>query len=242
MWHGGAVPRRLDGFDDRIDFIHADSTEVELPERADVVVSETIGNIGFDEGWMAWMADARRRLAKPGARFIPSVIEVHAAPVHVPRDIDMVQRWSQPLLDLDFRPLQRLAANNIMWADFNPVAVVAEPQMVMRAMPGDSGPLRGEAVFTAQRAGTVHGIGTWFRAHLTDDLTISNAPPNPVPSWEQGLLPLMDPIDVEIGTSIDVSVGVEDDGATWTWGADGQRMTTTSGRLVPTSDHGSGRG
>lgn len=230
------------GFDDRIEFIEAVSTEVALPERADVIVSETIGNIGFDEGWLAWMADARNRLAKPGARFVPEAVEVCIAPVHVPRDIDVVHRWSEPLLNLDFRPLKRLAANNVMWADFSPAALVAEPQRIVAARPGGLGPLSGDVTFHARRAGTVHGIGAWFRAHLTDGLTISNAPPNTVPSWEQGLLPLLEPIEVAEGAPIAVELEVRDSGAHWAWAIEGQRMATTSGRLVSSTDHRSGRG
>lgn len=179
----------VNGFDDRIEFIQADSTDVEIPERADVIVSETIGNIGFDEGWMAWMADARDRFATERTRFIPQAIEVHASPVHVPREVDVVRRWSEPLLNLDFHPLRRLAANNVMWADFNPVALLAEPQVMLAAAPGDRGPIHGEATFRSRRVDTVHGIGAWFHARLTDDVAISNAPPNGVPSWEQGLFP-----------------------------------------------------
>ena len=52
------------GFDDRVVFINDWSTAVELPELADVVVTETIGNAALDEGIIAWTIDARHRLLR----------------------------------------------------------------------------------------------------------------------------------------------------------------------------------
>ena len=38
------------GVSDSIVFIEGSPLEVEIPERADVLITETIGNVGFDEG------------------------------------------------------------------------------------------------------------------------------------------------------------------------------------------------
>jgi amino acid adenylation domain-containing protein len=55
------------GLEDRIHLIHGASTEVELPEKADVVVSELIGTIGSSEGVIPVLNDARRFLHAGGA-------------------------------------------------------------------------------------------------------------------------------------------------------------------------------
>jgi PIN domain nuclease of toxin-antitoxin system len=47
------------GFDDRIEFLAGWSIEIGLLEPADVLISETIGNAGLDEGIVAWTFDAR---------------------------------------------------------------------------------------------------------------------------------------------------------------------------------------
>jgi len=56
------------GLSETISFIAGSSLEVEIPERADVLVTETIGNVGFDEGIVTWVADARRRLMRELSR------------------------------------------------------------------------------------------------------------------------------------------------------------------------------
>lgn len=219
------------GLSDRVTYVNGLSTEIELPERANVVVSETIGNIGFDEGIIEWALDAKDRLATPDARFIPVDLTVQTSLVEVPHDVEMVQRWSQPLLSLDFSPLRRLAVNNVMWAEFSPAAVLAEPKDIMRVRVGEEAELSSTVVLRARRRGTVHGLGVWFSSLLAPGISISNRPPNAVPSWEQGLFPLQEPIAVAAGDELEVTMSAASDGSRWTWSVGSQRMTTDRGKL-----------
>jgi protein arginine N-methyltransferase 1 len=57
--------------DDKITIIQGRSGHIELPQRADLCISETIGNIATSEGVQAIIADARKRLCTEGASFIP---------------------------------------------------------------------------------------------------------------------------------------------------------------------------
>ncbi|WP_060948899.1 50S ribosomal protein L11 methyltransferase [Streptomyces hygroscopicus] len=59
------------GFADRITVIEGLSTEIELPERVDMCVSEIIGTLGGSEGAGSVLRDARERLVKPHGLFIP---------------------------------------------------------------------------------------------------------------------------------------------------------------------------
>src|SRR6267378_3204646 len=48
------------GFADRISVLHRDSGTVSLPEPADLLVTETLGMLGLDEGILGSVIDARR--------------------------------------------------------------------------------------------------------------------------------------------------------------------------------------
>jgi predicted RNA methylase len=72
---------RANGLDDRIVGVRGHSMHVRLPEPADVVVCDQIGQFGFEAGVIQYFADARRRLLKPGARLIPSRVDLWLAPV-----------------------------------------------------------------------------------------------------------------------------------------------------------------
>jgi precorrin-6B methylase 2 len=75
---------RANGVQDRIELIRAWSTDVDLPRRADVLVSEIIGTEPLEEDILEITLDARRRLLQPGARLIPSALTLSAQPLHVP--------------------------------------------------------------------------------------------------------------------------------------------------------------
>ena len=100
---------------DKITLIRGWSTQVELPEKADVLVSEILGNDPFDENILQTFLDARKRLLKPGARVLPDHIGVWALPVMIPsvllqnkvlqpRDLDNWQSW----YGVDFSALKQV--------------------------------------------------------------------------------------------------------------------------------------
>merc|ERR1719464_1209661 len=80
------VNMERNGQADRVHVLHAQSSEVVLAEedRADVIVSETFGTLLLGEGALEHLADARRRLARPGALVIPGHGAQHAMLVTAP--------------------------------------------------------------------------------------------------------------------------------------------------------------
>jgi protein arginine N-methyltransferase 1 len=218
------------GLSEMITFISGSSLDVEIPERADVLITETIGNVGFDEGIAAWVADAGRRFLKQGATIVPGQVDAVASLVSVPRDYRAVEKWSQRLHTLDFTPLTRIIRNNIQWIDLSPAAIVSEPAAVFGTdFTVEPEPLAGSVRVRAIKDAFVHGIGVWFQASLTPSIQVTNAPPNSVPSWEQGFLPLDEPIEVIAGDQIRFEITSSESGAEWTW-------RVGSGRTHHTSD------
>ena len=70
------------GFADRIVFHSSDSRDTDIAERADVMVSELIGHIAFEEGMVESLFDARSRFLKTSGTTIPQAVTLNAAPVH----------------------------------------------------------------------------------------------------------------------------------------------------------------
>ena len=61
------------------------SRQIELPERANLLVAEVIGNEPLEEEILETTLDARNRLLVPGARLIPNALTLLARPVCYPR-------------------------------------------------------------------------------------------------------------------------------------------------------------
>jgi predicted RNA methylase len=78
---------RANGVSDRVRLMRERSTRVELPQRADVLVCELIGDDPLGEGILETVADARRRLLKPGARVVPARLRVMGLPLEIPADV-----------------------------------------------------------------------------------------------------------------------------------------------------------
>ena len=72
------------GLSERVTIVEKRSMHVQLPERADVLVSEIIGNDPLEERILETTRDARQRLLKPGGRLIPSSLAIRGLPVDVP--------------------------------------------------------------------------------------------------------------------------------------------------------------
>ena len=100
------------GVQDRVTLVPGWSRQIELPEKADVLVAEVIGNEPFEEEILETTLDARRRLLKPGARLIPHTLTLMARPVLLPEGEfrqrafgrAAIERW-RALYDIDFQPL-----------------------------------------------------------------------------------------------------------------------------------------
>lgn len=91
------------GFGDRITLLRGFSADLSLPEKADVLVSEIIGNEPLAEGMLETTRDAQARFLKPGARMIPARIRICATPVEVPEAVrqrtfftpELLARWER---------------------------------------------------------------------------------------------------------------------------------------------------
>ena len=70
------------GFGEIVEVIHGDVTDIVLPERVDVIVSEWLGGFGIDEGMLVPVIAARDRWLKPGGVMIPRSVTAWAALVH----------------------------------------------------------------------------------------------------------------------------------------------------------------
>jgi len=66
---------------DRVTVVQGDARRLRLRRRFDVVVSETVGNEGFDEGIVPLLFDARRRFLKRGGALVPQAVSLRCAPV-----------------------------------------------------------------------------------------------------------------------------------------------------------------
>lgn len=225
-------------------FVHAHSTEVRKPPRADVVVSETLGNYALEEGLLETLADARR-FARPDGVLIPAALAQFVAPVTSPRlqqEIDVFARASH---GLDLSPAREVALNN-MYVKTVRADEIADPRQwdrVSFALDGKppASVRKGGAQWSGFKGETVHGFALWWQVELVRGVSLSTSPMAPPTHWEQVYLPLLEPLTPQPGQELDLALTSDTrNGVRLVWEtrlmaggkpAAGQRQDLARGRL-----------
>merc|ERR1719277_1407840 len=86
---------------------HGLSTELEIEERADVLVTETMGTWLTCEGMVQWCEDARKRLLKDGAQIVPQRGTQYAVLVESD-DLERLFSCRKPYRGLDLSAVMEL--------------------------------------------------------------------------------------------------------------------------------------
>lgn len=164
---------------DRIVFIHEDSRKVEIPELVDVIITETIGGLGIDEGVVDIISDARKRFLKSEGRIIPSSLTIKAAPVCL-NGLHPFLYLEEPIFDNQFSYLKELAANNVHLLHLSHVdqsLLLSPPSEIFFTNFYQCGtlnyPVRMQAHFEIEKMGTLHGTLLFLEVELSEEITIS---------------------------------------------------------------------
>jgi type I protein arginine methyltransferase len=210
------------GFADRIEFIQALSTDVSLPERADVIVSDLRGVLPLFTGHLKSVADARRRFLSPGGVLIPREDSLWVTLVDAP-DVyrDHVGIWQNNDLGLDLGAALRFTTNSWGKVRLKPGQFLVEPKCWAKldytTLEGTEA--HGEVAWTLPRAGTAHGLCLWFDAELLEGVGFSNAPGSSEQIYGQAFFPLSQPLALDAGDTISVALRADLVGEDyqWTW-------------------------
>ena len=199
------------GVTDRVTLVPGWSRQIELPERADLLVAEIIGNEPFEEEILETTLDARRRLLKPRARLVPHALELLARPLLLPEaefrqrafGRTAVERWRdlygmdlQPLLDVAGQdPVYSVAEGEVVaaWPPAGPPAVLTSVNLTTF----EDASVHASSDLVVDPPGRVNAITVTFRACLHDALAHTLDPWMwPSSSWATSVWVLPEPVHV----------------------------------------------
>jgi PRMT5 arginine-N-methyltransferase/ribosomal protein L11 methyltransferase PrmA len=211
---------RANGFADRITFIKGLSTQVELPEKVDVVVSDQIGRFGFEAGILDFFRDARERFLKPSGVLVPSQIELLVAPIESEAMFDRVEFWNNSTTGFDLSPVRALAANTGYPVKFRADDILGAPLSLAKLRLGSStySNFTADGAIAITRQGVLHGLGGWFSAQLSPRTTMTNSPlATQSINRRNVFFPLDRPVMVEPGDDIRIRMHVISSEPIVTW-------------------------
>lgn len=231
---------RLNGFDDRVEFFHDLSYRVELPERADVLITETLWNFGLGEGMAGFVADACRRLLKPGARVIPSAVELHVAPVQADRLYALLHDQPADRHGIDLSPIRHYLLDNVHMPHLDRTGFLSRSELLLGTeLDASAAPeLDASVCATVTKAGVLHGICGWFRSRLSPGVEIHNEPPAARSSWAHAFFAVQDPVSVLPGDEVTIAMQTTQDSTVWRWRIDVHRAGAAIASYDQTSSGG----
>lgn len=211
------------GVADRITFIRGLSSDLELDEPADVIVSDIRGALPWYHRHIPSIVDARERLLAPGGVLIPGRDRVWAAVVEAPAlYATYVAPWDGGAHGLDLSAARRRVTDSVRKVPAGELAPVGEPALMATldyATVTDPD-VRATLRWTVPRPATGHGVCAWFDTELVPGVGFSNAPKERrIPMYSQVLFPWRRAVALAAGDGVEVDfrARLNEHRYVWSW-------------------------
>lgn len=197
------------GYSYKIEFIQDLSTQVELPELADVIISDLRGILPLFEQHIASLADARKRLLRPGGVLIPQKDKIWVSVVEAPNLWNRINDpWDKYCYDFNMNAAKKIVNN--VWGKgwIMPSQLLAQPQLWATLDYGtlENPNVGNQMLFEPSRSGTGYGLSVWFDATLIDGVGFSTAPGMPELIYGTAFFPFLEPVEIGLGDTISVNL------------------------------------
>lgn len=185
---------------DRVTFLRQQSTEVNLPQTVDIMVSDLRGVLPLYRHHLQTIIDARTRLLKPGGILIPKRDRVFVTLVNAPAAYNAhVQPWESRPDHFNFQAARLYAVNCWSKAELKPENCLVESQVWadLDYSKIDTPHLKNTLVWTIEEACEVHGLGAWFTTDLYQNIGFSTAPDRAPMIYGQGFFPFAEVLELQ---------------------------------------------
>jgi len=197
------------GHGEHTSFIRGKSSQIELPERVDVVICDHVGYFGFDYGILGLLEDAKRRFLKPGGTLIPSKIRLNIAAVSSRQCAELANGWQADKVPEAFHRVRQYAVNSKHAIKLFAANVIGSPAFL-----GDIDLYAAHPEFLSWSAelgiecdGVMHGLAGWFECELAKNVWMTNSPLADKPiQRSQAFLPIDEAVHVKAGDTVRATV------------------------------------
>lgn len=209
------------GFAHQITIFKGISTDY-VGARADVIISDLRSCLPLFEQHIPSIVDARQRLLAPGGSLIPARDQLFAALAQDPEFyLQCVEPWLANRFDLDLTDGHRYAVNQWRKANFTPINLMSDAQLIRTLEYADitDADLQVNFTLTAEASGEAHGFLVWFDAELASGVGFSNAPGEPEQVYGQTFFPFEQATRMDAGDRFEVRLlaNLLDEEYVWSW-------------------------
>lgn len=213
---------KANGLHEQITFLQGVSTELNIPEKADIVISDLRGALPWLWHHIPTIIDARERLLKPDGILVPQKDTVWAVPVESEEIYSKIDSpWKEFACGFDYSKARDVVVNltrrerpkhedflaskqHVATLDYH---VVGDPNMMS------------ELRFRSDRDGTLHGISVWFDGVIHENIGFTNAPFEKELAYGSSFFPIEKPVALNVGDTIEVMLKARfsPEGYAWVW-------------------------
>jgi protein arginine N-methyltransferase 1 len=216
---------RANGFDDRIEFFQALSTDLTFPEKADVVVSDLRGVLPLFTQHIPSIVDARTRLLAPGGILIPQRDILWAAVAESFKSHDrLVSPWDGRRFDLNLWGGLQASTNRWVNAEAKASRLLSKAHQwgVLDYTSIISSNVAASLVLPVTEAGVGHGLLLWFDAEIADGIGFSNAPAKPDALYGSAYFPWPEAVPLAKGDTVFLRIRADLTGDDYVWSWDSE--------------------
>ncbi|MCO6510274.1 MAG: 50S ribosomal protein L11 methyltransferase [Aridibacter famidurans] len=213
---------RGQGFGDRLVVIQKLSSEIELPERANLLVSDIHGGLPLHESGLESIIDARERLLTEDAAMLPESETIFFA---VSESEEIYEKNVSVFLreygGFSLPAAERIVKNRWFSSRSDDERLLTRPAKFAQLdhrVNSDTSFAR-DLEWNVEEAGTAHGYRAWFESRLPGGYSVSNGILVKASTYASPFFPLEDPVDVSAGDVISARINAvyEDGGYLWSW-------------------------
>jgi protein arginine N-methyltransferase 1 len=214
---------QANGFSDRVIFHQVMSFDVELPQPANVVVTDPRGVLPLNERAIPTIIDARRRLLKPGGILIPQRDTIWAAVVEANEiySSHCEDPWRRSNDGFNLEPARHRRVNTFRKCQLKRGQLLSVPVAwaTLDYRTVEAASVHGTVEFEVLRPGSADGFIFWFDSELIEGINLSNAPGEPELIYGQLFFPMQEPMRVlpEQRVTVAVRADLIGDDYVWQW-------------------------
>lgn len=198
-------------FSKRVIFVKKNSKKFETRNKADVIVSETLGTFGFGGGITRFMSDARNRLLKKDGIICPRQLILFLIPLYNKKIFNKVLFFKKKIYGIDFSPCINFSTDSIYDVyikrnKFHTDWEKVQPCFIYNFAHNSNENVSFKCNFISDKSQTIYGFLGWYDFYLTDAIKLTNEPGTNFCWGGQSFFPLRTPVKISKNDHINIQI------------------------------------
>lgn len=161
--------------------------------KVDLLMSECLGHLGYDEDTVGIFLDVRNKLLKKGGQIIPENLTLFLAPTNFSKiHRENIKPWKKEKYSFNFQSLGKKAMNHIYVVPIEQQFLISDGKKINTCdlKTAKNYDFQTKVEFRTNKKTRIYGLCGWWESRLSEKVILSTAPDKLLTHWEQCFLPI----------------------------------------------------